>query len=294
MAGKAFIKKHAVAAYFALTFAISWGAILLVMGVTGGIPGTKEQLQRLMPVAIPALLGGPSIAGLLFIGLTSGRAGYRELLSRLLQRRVGARWYAVSLLTAPVLMTATLLGLSLASPVFLPGILTSDDKGSRLLLGMVAALAAGIFEELGWTGFAIPRLRQRHSLFATGLIVGVLWGAWHILVNVILASGAYSGTLSLHSFLIARSVGDVAGQLPAFRVLMVWLYDRTGSLLLAMLMHLSLTASTIILEPLGIAGTALVTLDLVTDGVWWGAVAAVAVANRESAFHVHKEILVGE
>lgn len=294
MVSKAFIKKHAVAAYFALTFAISWGAILLVIGVTGGIPGTKEELQRLMPVAIPALLGGPSIAGLLFTGLVYGRAGFRDLLSRLCRWRVGARWYAVSLLIAPVLMTATLFALSLTSPVFLPGILTSDDKVSRLLFGMVAALAAGTFEELGWTGFAIPRLRQRHSILATGLIVGVLWGAWHILVNVILASGAYSGTLSVRSFLIARSVGDVAGQLPAFRVLMVWVYDRTGSLLLAILMHLSLTAGTIILEPLGISGTALVTLDLATSGVWWGAVAAVAVADRQSPFHVHKEILVGE
>jgi hypothetical protein len=44
-------------------------------------------------------------------------------------------------------------------------------------------VAVGFFEELGWTGFATPRLRLRHGFLATGLIVGVPWGAWHLLTN---------------------------------------------------------------------------------------------------------------
>ena len=195
------------------------------------------------------MLAGPSVAGLLLTGLVDGRAGFRELLSRLLRWRVGARWYAVALLTAPLLMTAIPFALSLISPVFLPGIVTTDDKASLLLVGIVAGLLVGFFEELGWTGFAVPRLRLRYGVLATGLIVGLLWGAWHFLVTSG-SSGSSSGALSLALSCPCSS----SPVLPAYRVLMVWVYDRTESLLVAMLMHASLTASTLILQPAGDQG----------------------------------------
>ena len=93
-------------AYFALTFALSWGGVLLILGGPGGIPGTPEQLESLLPFAVLAMVAGPSVAGMLLTGLVHGRAGYREVLSRLLRWRVGARWYAVTLLFAPLLFTA--------------------------------------------------------------------------------------------------------------------------------------------------------------------------------------------
>ncbi len=120
--------------------------------------------------------------------------GYRELLSRLLRWRVGARWYAAALLTAPLMMTATLLALSRLSPEFLPAILTADDNASPLLLGLAVGLVGGFAEELGWTGFAIPRLPRRHGVLATGLTVGVLWAVWHLLQNLWVAPTS-SGTV---------------------------------------------------------------------------------------------------
>jgi CAAX protease family protein len=69
-------------------------------------------------------------------------------------------------------------------------------------------------------------------------------------------------------------------QLTAYRVLMVWVYDRTESLLVAMLMHASLTTSTMILGPLAIAGGPLLIYDVVSALVWWVVVAEVAVASR--------------
>ncbi len=83
---KVFIKRRPVPTYYALTFAISWGAILWMI-VSVGIPATKEQLNNMLPVAIVAMLGGPSAAGILMTGLVDGRAGYRELRSRLGRRR---------------------------------------------------------------------------------------------------------------------------------------------------------------------------------------------------------------
>jgi len=270
---KAFVKGHPLLTYFALVFAISWGGVLIVVG-PGGLPAAnKEQFETLFPSAILAMVAGPSVAGILLTGLLYGRAGLRAFGSRLLRWRVGARWYAVALLTAPLVFTAVLLTLSLTSSEYLPGILTSDDKASVVLMGIFAGLMAGIFEELGWTGFAIPTLlRLRYGVLATGLIVGLPWAVWHLLVTF-WASGTISGEFALASYLL-----DPFLFLVAFRVLMVWVYDRTGSLLVAMLMHTSLTASTLILGA-GIAGVPLVTFDLIWAAVLWAVVAAVAVAN---------------
>lgn len=125
-------------------------------------------------------------------GLIYGRAGLREVLSRLLKGRVAARWYAVALLTAPLLMMAVLLTLSLFSREFVPGIFTSNDRATLLLVGIARAVGAGFFEELGWSGFVIPELKRHRGVISTGLIVGVLWGAWHLLAYV-WTSGTVSG-----------------------------------------------------------------------------------------------------
>ena len=277
---KAFIKSHPVLSYFVLTFAITWGTILIGVGVgPGSILPTKEQYETLYPFLYPAMLLGPSVAGILLTGLLYGRAGFRDLLSRMRRWRVGTRWYGIALLTVPLLFTAVLLALSLSSSEFLPSIFTSDEKVTLVLMGIVVGLIVGIFEELGWTGFAIPTLqRQGYSVLSTVLIVGSLWGVWHFLVNI-LATNTMSGALSVAIYLPAMLFAVLAW-LTAFRVLMVWVYERTESLLVAILMHLSLTASTVvILNPLA-TGVALVTWTFVWAAALWAVVGAVAVANH--------------
>jgi membrane protease YdiL (CAAX protease family) len=277
----AFVEKHPVLTYYAVVFAISWGGVLLLIGGPGSIPGTPEQIGRLIWFVVLTLELGPPVAGLLLTGLVSGRAGYAELLARLLRWRVGARWYAVALLTAPVLGTAVLFLLSLTSPAYLPGILTTSDKASLLLPAIVAGILGGFGEELGWTGFAIPRLRLRHGVLATGLFVGALWGLWHYLVTPAWIAGTYAGELPLALFLIANGVLGVVGQLTAYRVLMVWVYDRTGSLLVAALMHTSLIVSTLfLLAPEAMAGAVYVTWSVALAAAFWMAVAAVVAATR--------------
>jgi membrane protease YdiL (CAAX protease family) len=262
---KDFIKRYPLPTYFALTFAISWGAILIAVG-PDGIPVTTDQ----MVVLGMAMLLGPSVAGVLLIGLASGWAGFRELVSRLFRWRVGARWYVVALLTAPLSTAAVLLALPLFSPEFLPGIFTSDDKVTPLLMGIVGGLTVGFFEELGWTGFAIPRMRLRYGVLATGIIVGILWGAWHFLL--FWESDSFSAAFPLVLLLVR-----LFSWLPAYRVLMVWVYDRTESLLVAVLMHTSLLV-TMPIEP-SLTGGGLVTFLLVRAVVLWIIVAAVYVAN---------------
>jgi CAAX protease family protein len=74
----AFIKKHPVLTYYALVFAMSWGGILLIVGGPGGIPGSSEQVEALMPLVLLALFAGPSGGGLLTIRLVAGRTGLHD------------------------------------------------------------------------------------------------------------------------------------------------------------------------------------------------------------------------
>jgi CAAX protease family protein len=99
----------------------------------------------------------------------------------------------------------------------------------------------------------------------------VLWAAWHLLVYL-WTSGTVSGPLSFAGYLL-----DAFLFLTLFRVLMVWVYDRTGSVLVAMLMHGSLTASARILMPPGTTGVQLLTFDL----VWVAALCVVIAAVDE-------------
>ena len=234
----------------------------------------KAQDNPLFPFAVLAMVAGPSVTAILLTGLIDGRPGLREFQSRLLTWRVGARWYAVALLAAPLLATAITLTLALFSPEFLPAIAVTNDKAALLLLGLVVGLTAGLFEEIGWTGFAIPRLKLHYGVLTTGLIVGLLWSAWHVLV-VSWGIGDRAGTIPVALFMV---VDGLAG-LPAFRVLMVWVYDRTDSLFVSVLMHVSITACTLILTP-QTTGIPLLAYGLAFAVAVWIVIATVAVANR--------------
>jgi len=110
--------------------------------------------------------------------------------------------------------------------------------------------------------------------------LGILWGLWHIIPMVIWPSVAYSAPSSPGLYIAIRTVSFLVGGLVAFRVLMLWVYDRTHSLLLMILMHIGLTAVNIIYEPEAISGTSNYIADFVGAAAQWIVAAVVIVANR--------------
>ena len=273
------IKKNSILSYFILTFLISWGAILILMAING-MPTTEAEAQAQMPLAIMTFLLGPCISGLVMIGLVNGRAGYRNLVSRLLKWRFSLVWYAVALMLAPAVFAVTQLILSLISPVFLPGFLTAPDSPSLIFLGIMSGIMVGILEEVGWFGFVIPQMRQRFSPLKVGLIVGLIWGAWHIMANDIWAIKTYAGEIPTVLYAILSGLSFLIGQLPPFRVLMIWAYERTGSLSLMMVMHFSLTACSITFAPTTITGWNVFIYSLAVAAVFWVIAAAVVLVDR--------------
>lgn len=278
-----FFKKHSVLVYFALALLITWGGIYLAIGM-GGILGQSEIPEDRMPMLYGVTLLGPSIAGIISIALFDGKKGFRSLFSRLGKGRVSFRWYALALLTAPILITAILFIFSQFSSVYLPAIFAEENKATLLLTGIFMGLVVGFFEELGWTGFAMPKLREKFNVFTTGIILGVFWGLWHLplFVASVKLSGSVPPTLYLLVLLFTF--------LPVYRVLMVWVYERTGSLLIMILMHAPLSGSQLLLIPPELSGVQLVLYNLTFAATLWLIVAGVAIFAKGQLSAPKKEL----
>lgn len=235
------IRRYPIVAYFVLAFVISWGGILLAT-VPSGFPGDKED-AGLFVLVFASMAAGPSIAGIVMTAVMEGRTGLRELLARVTRWRVPLRWYAVALLTAPVLLAVIFGLLSLVSPVFTPGILTTADRVGLLLYACVGGLAAGVFEEIGWTGFATPRMLRWTSLLLMSLTLGLIWSVWHMLPDV------WGSTAAFGSLLVPRMLLWTVVMMTPYRLLMTWVYTHTRSVLVAMLMHAVFPGGQALLAP---------------------------------------------
>jgi membrane protease YdiL (CAAX protease family) len=223
------VRRYAAACYFLLTFGISWGTAGLVAA-----PHVlrHEALPKLTGILMfPVMLLGPSVSGILLSGLVDGRPGVRELFGRMGRWRVDARWY-LALLLPPVLVLALLKCLEVfVSPVF---------AANRFWLGVVFGIPAGLLEEIGWTGFAFPKLAARRSALAAGVLLGVMWALWHLPVADFLGAASPHGDRWLAFF------GAFALAMTAMRVLICWMYTNTRSVLLAQLMHMSSTGALVV------------------------------------------------
>jgi hypothetical protein len=112
----------------------------------------------------------------------------------------------------------------------------------------------------------------KRGVFSTGLVLGLIWGLWHLLVN--LEGDTFSGVAPF-ALLIAR----LFTWLPAYRILMVWVYEGTESQLVVTLMHVSLVATTGILDPV-LAGGSLLVFLVAKALVFWAMVAVVLLTRR--------------
>jgi uncharacterized protein len=264
-----FAKRHPVLAFYILAFVISWGGGILVLG-PGGFMGTTVTPRQQLMLGVPVGILGPFISGLVLTGAIYGRAGVRQLWSRLLKWRVGLGWYAFALLTAPIITTVSLLARS--TP---PAIATADNKLGLLIMGIAIGVGSSpIFEEIGWTGFATPELRKRFGVLTTGLLMGVLWGVWHF--PAFSATGRASAPLSPVVFTLAL----LFTWLIPYRILLVWLYDHTQSLLLCILMHVPIVVEKFVLYPPDSSSTFTAASNLIDACALWIVVAVIYAVSR--------------
>jgi len=225
----AWVNKYSLPIYFVLAYVLSW-AVEIPIALT---------VQGLLPFKIPLAVHylasfGPMLAALIVVSLTEGRQGVRRLFGGLLRWRVGGG-YAFFAIAVPVVLFALAVIASRLMQGNWPdiGLLAQVDYLPRL--GVLPALGLwlltfGLGEEIGWRGYALPRLQAGRSAYSAALILGVLWAGWH------LPAFFYRDTYTAMGLLLGIPILLIS--VTAASVTMTWLYNGTqGSLLMIVLFH---------------------------------------------------------
>jgi membrane protease YdiL (CAAX protease family) len=166
----------------------------------------------------------PSTMAILLVARLHGRAEVWRLLRRLLMGRVGIFWYAAIVALAALMVFAVWVSTLFGAPAPVV-VATIAGTLSIFLFSIFPGSAVG--EELGWRGFALPRLQERHSALAASLIVGSAWGAYHFPLFLV---GTPTRPLAL--FLPFAISGVIMS------IFYTWMYNGTrGSLLIPVLLH---------------------------------------------------------
>lgn len=259
---QASLSSHPVAIYFAATFAISWLGALAVAAPALLRGETIPKMAGL--IMFPVMLLGPSATGILLSRTTGGTSGLSDLFSRMRYWRLGP-WYACLLIPPSLILIVLLFLKTFVSPVYAP---------NKFFIGISFGVIAGFLEEIGWAGFAFPAMcATQRSALASSIILGLLWGAWHLPVI------DYLGTATPHgSFLLPYFLAFIAA-MTAMRVLIGWMYTNTKSVLMAQLMHASSTGSLVVLSPLHVTAVQEVLWFCVYACALWVAVAVVLVRS---------------
>ena len=214
-----------LAVYFGLTFAMTWTFFIAAAALSSGLPPGANPT----PGILTLVLIGTFAPGLVAVGLTAragGADGVRALLAPMFQWRVPARWYVFAI----SFMVAIKLAFALVHRVVNGEWPRFGSMPLYLLIG-ATLLSTGVGgqsgEEVGWRGYALPRLAERLGLGGASVLLGVIWAVWHLPLFYLHGVDTYGQSFAAYLL-----------QVIAFSVTIAWLYWRTeGSLLLTMLMH---------------------------------------------------------
>jgi membrane protease YdiL (CAAX protease family) len=227
------MRQHPVVFFYLMAFGWSWTVDVLILLMFRPPAGSVAEAFR---VIVPGLIGAPTFPALIMTALVEGRAGVGHLLRRCVLWRVGVRWYLFVLVGFPALL--------LLSFLLPPGAIASLREPPALLLlsyilALIVILLVGgpLAEEPAWRGFALPRLEQRFGPLLGTLILGMLWGLWHLPLFLFTPgyNGAGTGFVGIGLPFVSFVIGEVA-----LSVIFTWLFNNTrGSLLLTMLLHAS-------------------------------------------------------
>jgi membrane protease YdiL (CAAX protease family) len=231
------LARHPLTFFFVLAFALAWlceiPAALSKAGL--GLLPFRPSLDQLDMIVILASFAGPTLAALTLTGALEGRAGVVRLLKRYVQWRAGIQWYLLALFGMPliaVLAASAFLGAApLTGLLHQWPLLLTLYVPYTLTIGLI--LGGPLAEEPGWRGFALPHLQRRYGAVGASLILGVLWGLWHLPLFMIPAlDGSHdvgANVMALVGFMVA---------IVAFTIIMTWVYNNTaGSLLIVMVLH---------------------------------------------------------
>jgi membrane protease YdiL (CAAX protease family) len=258
------LRRHQLLVFFALTFAFTWGLWFLFIASRANILPLK--LASSSPVAtflIQFAGWGPAISALVLTALIGGKRGIGELFSRLLRWRVGLQWYAL-VIFLPLVIVWAAVGLYILFVGSFPGLTAWYIPLIRFVpLLPVAVVLVGLAEEPGWRGYALPRLLSRYAPFTAGVLLGIIWGLWHLPLYTFIYP---YGVLGFLVFLL---------RVVALSILFTWVYLHTKkSVLITILFHAATDTSTALFFPSvvavsGFSGFHFMLVSVLFTGLLW-------------------------
>jgi membrane protease YdiL (CAAX protease family) len=260
-------KKNSLSLYFVIAYALPIFTTIIVVLVAGSPSGiVVKEMSAAAVVVVMAMVHAPTIAAVIVVFRSQGLEGIKILFQQLKYWKFAPQWYFSAILIFPATMLAVLFALSSFSASFVPVL--------ALNIFAFGALFSSLWEEIGWTGFATPVMLQKFSPLKVGLLLGFLHAMWHLPASIY-GAGAFHGTLFISNFLIA-SVGIVG-----LRIVTIWIYTRTRSLVLGWLTHASFTGGQLLLVSLDLtAGETVVWNSAFSLGVV-GIVVFLVIWNKE-------------
>lgn len=200
-------------AFFVLTYVVT--ALLWLPAIRSGQPlAIVIQGREALPIVIATVV--PSLVAILLAGVEGGWRGIRELLAQVGRWRFGVGWYAVAIFLSPVVWAVSLsIGQVLGAGT------------PEVQLDVLIPLAA-FGEELGWRGYALPRLQRRMRPLAASLLIGVLWAGWHL---------PYFAFPDAHPLPFALGFSLFSAEIISDSVLATWIYNSTGGSVLATILY---------------------------------------------------------
>lgn len=196
-----------------LSLFVFWGPIALAQVPTVSlVADTRGPLWAIILFVFGGFM--PSIVAIVMSAISGGAGAVRDLLRRVVQFRLGRRWYVGAI----VAIVAGALGQVVLA------LITTSDYDARPIVGQLGSaipliVLGPLSEELGWRGFVQGRLQSRYSALGASLIVGVVWGMWHLPLFYIVGSSQSVLGLPFGGFLVGTvSISVVFG----------WIYNNTG------------------------------------------------------------------
>ena len=223
------MKRHPLLAFFLITFAITWGLGSLIIIFSPQFTAFFGELNLNKPFYRAywhLAVYGPAISAFMVIAFTHGVTGVKAYLRRFLHWRAGVRWYLLVLVGIPALHIFGRIIFSMFGGTVPP--YPFDPWYLVVPLSLLALVNdPGPVEELGWRGFALPLLQKRFNALGASVILGIIWGVWHLPAFYISATPQSSFSFPL--FLL----GSVS-----YAIIMTAVYNATGgSIPLAFLFH---------------------------------------------------------
>ena len=207
--------------FFVLTFGVSWPLFVWATRLSG-VPQSVVLLVATIT---------PSLVGLALMRWEDGHSGVVRFFSERFTWATSARWFAFAIgYFAAIKLAAAVLHRVIAGAWPRLG----DEPWFIIVAAIAISTPVQAGEEIGWRGYALPRMANRMGLGPSSLLLGVLWSVWHL--PVFFLPGADKFGQSFPVYLIGTTTLSVA---------MAWLYANTrGSVLMTMLMHSAVNQTT--------------------------------------------------